>query len=120
MNTRVERRAAPSDSRPKALAAAGAGLAASEPSQDRPAPPSPQRTLPTLGIPTLVLYLTGMVLFGLSTIAAINGSAQVWVTILVNAAVTFLMFTVVHEAVHHSISRTPRVNGLLGRLAWIV
>lgn len=119
MNTRVERRAAPSDSRPKALAAAGAGLAASEPAEDRPAPPSPQRTLPTLGIPTLGIYLTGMVLFVLSTIAAINGSAQVWVTILVNAAVTFLMFTVVHEAVHHSISRKPWVNGLLGRLAWI-
>src|ERR1700685_2459461 len=98
MNTRVERRAAPSGSRPKALAAAGAGLAGSAPAADRPAPPRPQttlstqRTLPTLGIPALGVYLTGMVLFVLSTIAAINGSAQVWVTILVNAAVTFLMF----------------------------
>src|ERR1700685_3656494 len=98
MNTRVARRAAPSGSRPKALAAAGAGLAASETAEDLPAPPRPQRTpptqrkLPTLGIPTLGVYLTGMVLFVLSTIAAINGSAQVWVTILVNAAVTFLMF----------------------------
>ena len=115
----MERRSAPSDSRPKALAAVGAGLAASEPAEGSLAPPSPQRRLPTLAIPTLGLYLTGMVLFVLSTIAAINGSAQIWVTILVNAAVTFLMFTVVHEAVHHSISRKPWVNGLLGRLAWI-
>ncbi|HVQ98131.1 MAG TPA: fatty acid desaturase [Mycobacterium sp.] len=61
-----------------------------------------------------------MVIFALSTIAAINGRAPIWVTIPVNAAVSFVMFTVVHEAVHHSISRKPWVNALLGRLAWIL
>ncbi len=41
-------------------------------------------------------------------------------TIPVNAAVTPVMFTVVHDASHYAISSIRWVNGLLGRwLAWL-
>lgn len=37
----------------------------------------------------------------------------------VNAAVTFVMFTVVHDASHYSISSALWVNRLFGRMAWL-
>jgi hypothetical protein len=47
-----------------------------------------------------------------------RGWVPLWVTIPVNAAVTFWMFTVVHDASHHAISSKRWVNGLFGRLGW--
>ncbi|WP_343602207.1 FAD-dependent monooxygenase [Mycobacterium sp.] len=73
----------------------------------------------TFATPTVGRYLTGLVVFMVSTTAAVDGRAAVWVTIPLNAAVIVIMFTVAHEALHHSISRTRWVNGLFGWLAWI-
>ncbi len=41
-------------------------------------------------------------------------------TIAINAAVTFVMFTVSHDAIHHAISSTRWLNGCVGRLAWLL
>jgi hypothetical protein len=41
------------------------------------------------------------------------------VTIAVNTAVCFVMFTIVHDASHYSISRTRWVNSVFGRLAML-
>src|ERR1700753_1805091 len=51
--------------------------------------------------------------------AYIRGWAPIWVPIPVNAAVTFWMFTVVHDASHYAISSKRWVNALVGRLAWV-
>ncbi|CAM3206121.1 electron transfer flavoprotein [Mycobacterium intermedium] len=81
--------------------------------------PDPGEWVPKLALPTVGIYLAGLTAFVVSTTGYINGWSPAWVTIPVNAAVTFVMFTVVHDASHYSISSTRWVNGLLGRLAWL-
>ncbi|MBV6728887.1 fatty acid desaturase [Nocardioides daeguensis] len=40
-----------------------------------------------------------------------------WLTVPLGAAVTFLMFSVLHESTHHAISTNTRVNNAFGHLA---
>jgi ferredoxin-NADP reductase/fatty acid desaturase len=85
----------------------------------RHALPDPGESVPRLALPTLGIYFGALTVFVISTIAYIRGLAPIWVTIPVNAAVTFWMFTVVHDASHYAISSKRWVNALFGRLAWI-
>jgi ferredoxin-NADP reductase/fatty acid desaturase len=79
--------------------------------------PDPGERVPTLALPTVALFTASLAAWGLATWAAIGGHAAWWATVPVHAAVSFLMFTVLHDASHYSISSTRWVNGLFGRLA---
>ncbi|QUR69115.1 fatty acid desaturase [Mycobacterium spongiae] len=81
--------------------------------------PDPGESVPKLALPTVGIFLAALTAFVVSTVGYINGWVPIWATIPVNAAVTFVMFTVVHDASHYSISATRWVNGLLGRLAFL-
>ncbi|OBK10210.1 fatty acid desaturase [Mycobacterium asiaticum] len=81
--------------------------------------PDPGEAVPKLALPTVGVFFASLTAFVVSTVGYLNGWSPWWVTIPVNAAVTFVMFTVVHDASHYSISSTRWVNGLLGRLAWL-
>lgn len=83
----------------------------------RTALPDPGEQVPKLAWPTVALFLAGAVAFVASTVAYLVGAAPTWVPIVVNAVVTFTMFTVLHDAVHYAISSTRWVNGLVGRFA---
>lgn len=89
------------------------------PSSDRHALPDPGEPVPRLALPTVGIYLAALTTFVVSTILAIGDQVPAGVTIVVNGAVTFVMFTVVHDASHYAISSTRWVNGLFGRLAWV-
>ncbi|MGB3485963.1 MAG: fatty acid desaturase [Mycobacterium sp.] len=78
--------------------------------------PDPGESVPKLAWPTLAVLVGALLVFGISSLAAIGGHAPIWVTILANAAAIFAMFTVIHDAVHHAVSTTRWVNGLVGRL----
>jgi len=78
--------------------------------------PDPGEPVPSLAKPTVALFLVGLVVWVLSSWAALGLGWSLWLTIPVNAAVSFTMFTVLHDAVHYSISRRRWVNALLGRL----
>lgn len=84
----------------------------------RHALPDPGEQVPKLARPTIGIYVTALTAFVISTLAAIGGYAPIWVTIPVNATVVFVMFTVVHDASHYSVSSKRWVNGLVGRLAF--
>lgn len=81
--------------------------------------PDPGEAVPKLALPTIGIFLASLTAFVTCTVGYINGWSPWWVTIPVNAAVTFVMFTVVHDASHYSISSMRWVNGLMGRLAWL-
>lgn len=81
--------------------------------------PDPGEAVPRLALPTIGIFLASLTAFVTCTVGYINGWSPWWVTIPVNAAVTFVMFTVVHDASHYSISSVRWVNGLMGRLAWL-
>jgi len=77
--------------------------------------PDPGEAVPKLALPTIGIFLASLTAFVTCTVGYINGWSPWWVTIPVNAAVTFVMFTVVHDASHYSISSVRWVNGLMGR-----
>ncbi|MBV9088335.1 MAG: fatty acid desaturase [Mycobacteriaceae bacterium] len=92
--------------------------AASQPARPR-ALRNPGEPIPTLALPTVVIYLTALTVFILSTTAGLAGRVWIGITIAVNAAVIVAMFTVVHEAVHYLVSSKGWVNPLVGRLALV-
>lgn len=94
------------------------GRAASQPTM-RQALRNPGETIPKLALPTIGIYLAALTVFVLSTTATVDGLVWTWVTITVNAGMIFVMFNVVHEAVHYLISSKRWVNALVGRLAWV-
>jgi ferredoxin-NADP reductase/fatty acid desaturase len=83
----------------------------------RGALPDPGERVPTLALPTAAIYAGALTTWGLATWAFLAHAVTPWLTVPVHAAAGFVMFTVLHDAVHYSISSTRWVNGLFGRLA---
>ncbi|OZF39541.1 fatty acid desaturase [Rhodococcus sp. 14-2483-1-2] len=81
--------------------------------------PDPGEPTPRLARPTLVVFFTALAAFGIGTWVAWADVAPTWVTITVNTVACFAMFTVVHDASHHSISRNRFVNSVLGRVSML-
>jgi ferredoxin-NADP reductase/fatty acid desaturase len=89
-------------------------------SSERHALPDPGAPVPRLALPTVTILAVGWTAFLASTVGYIQGWMSAGATLAVNAAVTFVMFTVSHEAIHHAVSSTRWVNGVVGRLAWLL
>jgi phenylacetate-CoA oxygenase/reductase PaaK subunit len=83
----------------------------------RHALPDPGEPVPRLALPTFAIFTVSLGIWIASTVAALNDSVPAGVTIALNAAVSFVMFTVLHDASHYSLSSTRWVNGLFGRLS---
>lgn len=76
--------------------------------------PDPGERVPGMAWPTLALYLGTLGLFGLEMAGALVWGWSRWLTVPMGAAVTFLMFSVLHEATHHAVSTNTRLNNALG------
>jgi fatty acid desaturase len=83
----------------------------------RHALPDPGEQVPRLAVPTAAVFSVALATWGVSTWAALGDHAPLGLTIAANAAVSFVMFTVLHDATHYSISTKRWVNGLFGRMA---
>ncbi|MBA0126525.1 fatty acid desaturase [Haloechinothrix sp. YIM 98757] len=79
--------------------------------------PDPGIPVPRVSVPTLLLYLASLLLWCVATWSVLGAGVSAWVTVPMHAAVTFLMFTVLHEASHHAAGRYSRVNEALGRMS---
>lgn len=79
--------------------------------------PDPGERVPPLAWPTVLLWGATLVLFGLEMAGLLLWDWSRWATVPMGAAVTFLMFSVVHEATHHAVSTSTRTNDLFGHLA---
>jgi ring-1,2-phenylacetyl-CoA epoxidase subunit PaaE len=79
--------------------------------------PDPGEPVPRLAGPTVALFVGSLLLFVATVTAAVALGLPAWVYIPVNTVVSFVMFTVLHDAVHYSISRRRWVNALLARLS---
>lgn len=78
--------------------------------------PDPAERVPGAAWPTIALWVGALALFGVEVL----GLAQGWpvvVLVVMGAAVTYLMFTVLHESIHHAVSTDTRLNDLFGRLS---
>ncbi|MGH3466754.1 MAG: fatty acid desaturase [Thermocrispum sp.] len=79
--------------------------------------PDPGIPVPVVSLPTLLLFAGSLALWSFATWLALGSEVTPWVTIPIHAAVTFTMFTVLHEATHHAAGRLTWVNEVLGRLS---
>ena len=91
---------------------------------DRPPPsrqalPDPGEAVPSLSLPIVGIFSGALALFAVSSWAAIDHRALRAVTIALNAVAIFVMFTVLHDASHYSISSRRWVNAGFGRAAML-
>ena len=76
-------------------------------------------TAPPPGIawPTVLLWVLALAAWLASTVLWLRGGLPTWVLVPVNAAASFAMFTVLHEASHNAAGTRHAVNQVLGRLS---
>lgn len=79
--------------------------------------PDPGGQVPTLSWPIVGIFTFALALIGASTWAALTDTLPAVATIAASAAAIFVLFTVVHDASHYSISSQRWVNVALGRVA---
>lgn len=85
----------------------------------RHALPDPGEQVPTLAWPTVGIFVGALALFCTGTWGVLSGALPVAATIGMNVVACFVMFTVVHDASHYSLSSTRWVNHMFGRIAWV-
>ena len=73
--------------------------------------------MPPVAWPTLALYVGTLALFAVELYGVLAAGWSPWVTVPMGTAVTFLMFSVLHEATHHAVSTSDRLNNLMGHLS---
>lgn len=79
--------------------------------------PDPAEPVPAVAWPTVVLLAVGMVLwFGFVALGA-AGTVPAGVAVLVVAVASYLLFTVSHDAAHHSASAREGLNRWVGRIS---
>ena len=93
---------------------------------EQPAPPASRHALPDPGVgvsaiswPIVGIFAGAIAVFAVSTWAAVAGELPALVTILLSAAAIFVLFTVLHDAAHYSVSTHRWVNVAFGRVAML-
>lgn len=81
--------------------------------------PHPGEGVPTFAWPTFGLGVGALAVFVLVAVGAARGSIPAWVVIPLSTAVTYVMFSVAHEALHRSFCSVRWINAVVGRLAWL-
>lgn len=83
-------------------------------------PPIPEQDTPRFALPTMLLGLLAAVCWWASVDGYLTAGFPTIVTISGCAIASFLMFTVLHEAAHGTVSNIPWLNSLLGRIAMLL
>jgi ferredoxin-NADP reductase/fatty acid desaturase len=79
--------------------------------------PAPRVALPAVSAPVVLLFAGALAVWALASRLLLAGLVPAVVTVVLNTAATFAMYTVVHESAHHSAGKLTWVNEVLGRLA---
>ncbi|WP_354701379.1 hypothetical protein DSM112329_01693 [Paraconexibacter sp. AEG42_29] len=79
--------------------------------------PDPGEQVPVLAWPTLSIFVGGNLLWFGAAALYLTGTIPFWASIPLNAIASFVLFTVAHDAAHHSLSSNTQLNTWLGRLS---
>ena len=79
--------------------------------------PDPEEPVPRLSVPGVALFLAGLGLWFTSTALALAHVWPLYVSVPFNAFASYMLFTVSHDASHHSLSSSEAVNVWIGRVA---
>ncbi len=72
---------------------------------------------PSIAWPTLMLLAAAFVVFGLSTLAYVQGVLPLFWAMLFNTIAVYVSFTPAHEASHNAVSTNRQLNEWVGRIA---
>lgn len=85
----------------------------------RHALPDPGEAIPQLSWPIVGIFSGAIALFAFSTWAALADRLPAVATVLLSATAIFVLFTVLHDAAHYSVSTHRWVNVAFGRVAML-
>ena len=72
------------------------------------------RRAPFLAPPTTVLFVVSMAGIGAIWYFALTGAIPLWVGAIINGLITYLLFSVIHDAAHKSLSNVGWINESIG------
>lgn len=75
---------------------------------------------PKIAWPTIMLLVAAFAIFGLSTLAYLEGELSLFWAILFNATAAYITFTPAHDASHNAVSTNRQVNEWVGRIATVL
>ncbi|WP_107704604.1 fatty acid desaturase [Nocardioides allogilvus] len=87
------------------------------PTAPRHALPDPGERVPSISLPIVAIFTGALTVFTLSTWAALTDRLPTLATVLLSATAIFVLFTVLHDAAHYSVSTRRWVNVAFGRVA---
>lgn len=79
--------------------------------------PDPREPVPAVAWPTVALFAGALALWAGSAAGLLAGLWPWWVSTPLSAIAAYLLFTVSHDAAHHSASSRPGLNTWIGRLS---
>lgn len=85
----------------------------------RHALPDPGVEVPTISWPVVGIFSGALLVFAFSTWAALADRLPVPATVVLSATAIFVLFTVLHDAAHYSVSTHRWVNVAFGRVAML-
>jgi len=74
------------------------------------------RKAPAVAIPTVGLFIFVMTGIGATWYFALNGALPMWAGAIINGLLTYGLFSVIHDASHHSLSSNKPFNEALGSI----
>jgi fatty acid desaturase len=74
-------------------------------------------TAPAVAWPTLATWAVMTALYLSSTVLGVRGDIPLWLGMLVNSAVGYLTFTIIHDSLHRNVSTNARFNDVVGQTA---
>ena len=89
------------------------------PAASRHALPDPGEGVPAISWPIVGIFSGAIAVFAFSTWAALADRLPAPATVLLSATAIFVLFTVLHDAAHYSISTHRWVNVAFGRVAML-
>ena len=96
---------------------AGMSATTEQPAATRHALPDPGEKVPAISWPVVGIFFGAIAVFTFSTWALLTDSLPAPATVMLSATAIFVLFTVLHDAAHYSISTHRWVNVAFGRIA---
>ena len=74
------------------------------------------RKAPVLALPTALLFVISMAGIATTWYLALNSMLPLWVGAIANGLITYLLFSVIHDAAHKSLSSVSWINETIGAI----
>ena len=75
---------------------------------------------PAVSWPAVGLFLLGLAVIGGASSMALSGVIPLWVATLANGFGLYLVFSIMHEALHRNVSTNGRFNEIMGRISLLL